>query len=117
MTWQLLGCGLVVPQPEGVSAIHCDKGDNMRLIGGNILRSSSSEQPGACPGLRLHCVQRFIIQGNRCSDGRERPTQTRGIVESGGSDWNLISGNLCVGLAEPVTVVGPNSRAEGNLVQ
>ena len=39
-----------------------------------------------------------------------------GIVESGDSDWNLVSGNLCVGMAEPVTVVGGNTRAEGNLV-
>ena len=39
-----------------------------------------------------------------------------GIVESGDSDWNLVSGNLCVGMSEPVTVVGRNSRAEGNLM-
>ena len=85
------------------------------LITGNMLRNNSQGQPGAHPALRLHNVQYFLVQGNRCVDDREQPTQTRGIVESGDSDWNLVSGNLCVGMAEPVTVVGQNSRAEGNL--
>lgn len=86
------------------------------VITGNILRSNSREQPGAYPALRLHNAQRFLVQGNRCADNQDIPTQTRGIVESGDSDWNLVSGNLCVGMAEPVTVVGRNSRAEGNLM-
>ena len=86
------------------------------LISGNMLRNNSQKEPGAYPALRLHNAQRFLVQGNRCDDDQEQPTQTQGIIESGDSDWNLISGNLCVRMAESVTVVGPNSRAEGNLV-
>lgn len=85
------------------------------VITGNLLRSNSREKSGAYPALRLHNVQRFLVQGNRCADDQDAPTQTRGIVESGDSDWNLVSGNLCVGMAEPVAMVGLNSRAEGNL--
>ena len=86
-----------------------------QVITGNLLRSNSREKAGAYPALRLHNVQRFLVNGNRCADDQDTPTQTRGIVESGDSDWNLVTGNLCVGMAEPVTVVGSNSRAEGNL--
>jgi parallel beta-helix repeat protein len=87
-----------------------------QVITGNLLRSNSLEEAGAYPALRLHNAKRFLVQGNRCADDQDVPTQTRGIVESGDSDWNLVSGNLCVGMAEPVTVVGRNSRAEGNLM-
>ena len=85
------------------------------LITGNMLRNNSREEPGKWPALHLHNARGFLVQGNRCADDQQKPTQTRGIVESGNSDWNLISGNMCVGMEEAVTVVGPNSRAEGNL--
>lgn len=93
-------------------------------IVGNILRSNSWKEPGAYPALRLHNVKRFLVQGNRCADdvdksptvGGDTPCQTRGIVESGHSDWNLVSGNICTGMAEPITVIGHNSRAQGNLL-
>ena len=32
--------------------------------------------------------------------GGDTPCQTRGIVESGHSDWNLVNGNVCIGMAE-----------------
>lgn len=86
------------------------------VISGNMLRSNSTEQSGAHPALRLHSVQRFMVQGNRCADNQDAPTQTRGIVESGSSDWNMVSGNMCAGMAEPVTVIGPHSRGDGNLL-
>lgn len=85
------------------------------LITGNMLRANSREKPGVHPAICLHDAKRFIVQGNRCADGQDEPTQTRGIVESGDSDWNLITGNHCLGMTEPVTVIGRNSRAEGNL--
>ena len=103
------------------TAGHLISGDELRrlrggyLITGNMLRNNSQKEPGVHAALRLHNAQRFIVQGNRCTDDQVRPTQSRGIVESGDSDWNLISGNLCVGMEESVTVVGANSRAEGNL--
>ena len=103
------------------TAGHLISGDELRrlrggyLITGNMLRNNSQKEPGVYAALRLHNAQRFLVQGNRCTDDQARPTQRRGIVESGDSDWNLISGNLCVGMEEPVTVVGANSRAEGNL--
>ncbi|NKB71042.1 MAG: hypothetical protein GKR89_28565 [Candidatus Latescibacteria bacterium] len=103
------------------TAGHLISGDELRrlrggyLITGNMLRNNSQKEPGVYAALRLHNAQRFLVQGNRCTDDQARPTQRRGIVESGASDWNLISGNMCVGLEEPVTIVGANSRAEGNL--
>ncbi len=94
------------------------------VIVGNILRSNSWKKPGAYPALRLHNAKRFLVQGNRCADdvdksptvGGDTPCQTRGIIESGHSDWNLVSGNICIGMAEPITVIGHNSCAQGNLL-
>ena len=95
--------------------IDANRGEE-QVITGNLLLGNSREAPGRWPGIRLDDLERAIVQGNRCADDQEAPTQTLGIVESGTSDTNLIGGNLCVGMAEGVVVVGEHSRAEGNLV-
>ena len=95
--------------------IDANRGEE-QVITGNLLLGNSREAPGKWPGIRLDDIERAIVQGNRCADDQEAPTQTRGIVESGASDYNLIGGNLCVGMAEGVVVVGEHSKAEGNLV-
>ncbi len=87
-----------------------------QVIAGNLLLSNSREAAGRWPGIRLHDLERTIVRGNRCVDDQANPTQTRGIVESGSSDYNLMGGNMCVGMREPIVLSGPNSRAEGNLV-
>ncbi len=61
-------------------------------------------------------MQRNLLIGNRLADDQQKPTQTQGIVESGATDYNLISNNLCTGMQEGVVVVGAHSRAEGNLL-
>ena len=77
--------------------------------------SNSQEEPGAWPGIRMDDLTHTMVQGNRCADDQKKPTQLQGIVESGESDHNLISGNHCVGMKEGIRVVGRESRAEGNL--
>jgi parallel beta-helix repeat protein len=94
--------------------IEATRGDE-QVITGNLLLSNSQAERGKHCGIRLHDMERCIVQGNRCADDQERPTQTQGIVESGTSDLNLISGNLLVGMETPVVVIGKRSRAEGNL--
>ena len=86
------------------------------MITGNLLLSNSQAEKGKYPGIRMYDLTHSIVQGNRCADDQEKPTQLKGIEESGESDYNLISGNLCVGMEAAVAVVGRNSRAEGNLV-
>ena len=95
----------------GIDAFDGDE----HMITGNLLRNNSHQKAGAFAAVRLHNARRFLVQGNRCDDDQKRPTQTRGIIESGDSDWNLVSQNLCIRTAEPIVIVGPNSRAEGNL--
>ena len=87
-----------------------------QVITGNVLLGNSRGKPGRFPGIRLRDLTHAIVQGNRCADDGARVTQTGGIIESGASDYNLISGNLCAGMAEAVVVCGRHSRAEGNLV-
>ena len=91
-------------------------GGEEQVITGNLLLSNSQEEAGKWPGIRMEDLTNTIAQANRCADDQKRQTQTQGIVESGKSDNNLISGNLCVGMKEGIVVVGGRSRAEGNLV-
>ena len=100
---------------NGMCGIDANRGEE-QVVTGNLLLSNSRNAPGDWPGIRLHDLERSIVQGNRCADDQETPTQLRGIVESGQSDCNLVSGNLCVGMQSAVVTVGRNSRAEGNLV-
>ena len=100
---------------NGRCGIDANRGEE-QVVSGNLLLSNSQEAPGRWPGIRLHDLQRTIVHGNRCADDQADPTQTGGIVESGSSDSNLVGGNMCVGMREPVVVTGSNSRAEGNLV-
>ena len=100
---------------NGRCGIDASRGEE-QLLSGNLLLSNSQETPGRWPGIRLHDLERAIVRGNRCADDQTVPTQTRGIAESGSSDCNLIGGNMCVDMREPVVVTGSNSRAEGNLV-
>ncbi len=100
---------------NGRSGINAHDGSE-HTITGNILRSNSWDSPGTYPAIRLHSATRFLVQGNRCADDQQKPTQKRGIVETGDSDWNLVTGNVCVGMPQPVSLVGSNSLAEGNLV-
>ncbi|NKB66400.1 MAG: hypothetical protein GKR89_05025 [Candidatus Latescibacteria bacterium] len=111
-------CGICFDDSVGRHYIFGDEFHRLRgnyMLTGNMLRNNSQKEPGAHAAIRLHNAQRCLVQGNRCDDDQQKPTQTKGIIESGDSNWNLISGNLCVRMAEPVTVVGANSRAEGNL--
>lgn len=95
--------------------IDANRGEE-QVITGNLLLGNSRGEPDRYPGIRLHDLTHSIVQGNRCADDQQTPTQTGGIVESGDSDYNLISGNLCAGMRAAVVVCGRNSRAEGNLV-
>ncbi len=99
---------------NGRCGIDASRGEE-HMLSGNLLLSNSQEAPGRWPGIRLHDLDRTIVRGNRCADDQTAPTQTCGIVESGSSDFNLIGGNMCVGMKEPVVVTGSKSRAEGNL--
>ena len=89
---------------------------NEHVITGNICLSNSRKKRGAFGGIRLHDVRHTLVQANRCGDDQKRPTQTRGIAETGDSDHNLISANLCTGMKQPVAVTGRHSLAEANLV-
>lgn len=100
---------------NGMCGIDANRGEE-QVITGNLLLSNSQAQRGNYPGLRVHDLTHSLMQGNRCADDQEKATQTQGIVESGESDYNLMSGNLCVGMDDAVVVTGRNSRAEGNLV-
>ena len=100
---------------NGMCGIDANRGEE-QVMTGNLLLGNSRAEPGKYPGIRVHDLTHSIIQGNRCADDREPQTQQKGIEESGASDYNLISGNLCAGMAQAIAIVGKHSRAEGNLV-
>jgi len=94
--------------------IEATRGDE-QVITGNLILSNSQEKAGEFPGIRLRDMKRNVVTSNRLADDQEKPTQTQGIVESGATDFNLISHNLCTGMKQGVVVVGAHSRGEGNL--
>ncbi|MEE3043043.1 MAG: right-handed parallel beta-helix repeat-containing protein [Candidatus Latescibacterota bacterium] len=94
--------------------IEATRGDE-QIIAGNLVLSNSQERAGEFPGIRLHDMERNVVTSNRLADDQNEPTQTKGIVESGATDYNLISSNLCAGMKQGVIIVGAHSRAEGNL--
>lgn len=100
---------------NGLCGIDANRGEE-QVMTGNLLLNNSQSEPGKWPGIRLHDLEKALVQGNRCADDQENPTQVRGIVESGESDYNLVSGNLCVDMTEAVVITGRHSRAEGNLI-
>lgn len=100
---------------NGLCGIDANRGEE-QVITGNLLLGNSRSEPGRWPGVRLHDMRHTLVQGNRCADDQDPLTQTSGIVESGESDVNLVSGNMCVGMRVGVEIVGAGSRAEGNLV-
>ena len=100
---------------NAMCGIDANRGEE-QVITANLLLSNSQQKRGTYPGIRVHDLTHSIMQGNRCADDQEKATQIQGIVESGESDYNLMSGNLCVGMEEGIVVVGRKSRAEGNLV-
>ena len=84
---------------NGMCGIDANRGDE-QVITGNLLLSNSQAEKGKYPGIRMYDLTHSIVQGNRCADDQEKPTQLKGIDESGASDYNLISGNLCVGIGQ-----------------
>ena len=95
--------------------IEATRGDE-QVITGNLVLSNSQEKTGEYPGIRLHDMERIVVTSNRLADDQDQPTQTQGVVESGETDYNLVSSNLCVGMEEGIVIIGAHSRAEGNLV-
>ncbi|SVD82433.1 uncharacterized protein METZ01_LOCUS435287, partial [marine metagenome] len=95
--------------------IEATRGDE-QVITGNLILSNSQEKTGEYPGIRLHDMAQNVVTSNRLADDQEKRTQIQGIVESGETDFNLISNNLCVGMNEGIVIIGAHSRAEGNLV-
>jgi parallel beta-helix repeat protein len=95
--------------------IEATRGDE-QVITGNLVLSNSQEKTGEYPGIRLHDMERNVVTSNRLADDQDQPTQTQGVVESGETDYNLVSSNLCVGMEEGIVIIGAHSRAEGNLV-
>ncbi|MEE2754772.1 MAG: right-handed parallel beta-helix repeat-containing protein [Candidatus Latescibacterota bacterium] len=95
--------------------IEATRGDE-QVITGNLILSNSQEKTGEYPGIRLHDMAQNVVTSNRLADDQEKRTQIQGIVESGETDFNLISNNLCVGMNEGIVIIGPHSRGEGNLV-
>ena len=80
---------------NGMCGIDANRGDE-QVITGNLLLSNSRAEKGKYPGIRVQDLTHSIVQGNRCADDQEKPTQLKGIEESGESDYNLIGSNLCV---------------------
>jgi len=79
--------------------IQCTRGGN-NVIVNNVCENNSKEKPGRWPGILVEDTHSSIISGNRCLDFQHPDsvkTQYYGILVTGSSRDNVITGNVLSG--------------------
>ena len=100
---------------NGRFGIEADGGNN-NVIANNVCLDNSQSRPGHHSGIALIDTTQTVVSGNRCGCDEGKPTQKHGIEESGKSDHNSFTGNVCTGNAKAaIRVVGRDSRTAGNV--
>jgi len=98
---------------RGIYAIGCNDG----LIAGNEVKNNDQRQ-AAHSGIVIVDSLRFVVSNNRCYDNQPTKTQDYGIYEGGGSDYNLIHGNISRAADHEVggiSTVGVNTVSADNM--
>jgi parallel beta-helix repeat protein len=96
----------------GIQAI----GGRNNVITGNVCLDNSQSQPGRYSGICLVDTTHTTVTSNHCSSDQQKPTQRLGIEESGQSNHNVISGDLCEGNVEGgIAVVGADTQVLANV--
>jgi parallel beta-helix repeat protein len=99
---------------EGMLLNTCDR----LTITGNVVKSNSVVAGvGVSSGITLASVLNSTITGNTCHDVQGTKTQKYGILESGTSDYNLITGNQVLGNQNALGIawIGANTRVKDNM--
>ena len=99
---------------NGRAGIHARLGEE-HLITGNLCMNNSQESAGKWAGVHLANTTHTMVISNRCTDDQKKPTQQRGVAEEGESDYNLITGNMCLNQMVGVSTVGPHTLVADNL--
>ncbi|MBN2290102.1 MAG: right-handed parallel beta-helix repeat-containing protein [Candidatus Glassbacteria bacterium] len=84
---------------NGKSGIECRVGGN-NIVSNNVCENNSRSEPGRWPGILVEDTYGSIISGNRCLDFQQPDsarTQGYGILVTGQSRDNIITGNLVTG--------------------
>jgi len=102
---------------NGRHGIHAENGKG-NVITGNICYDNSTAEPGKYAGIALENTTDTTVSGNVCGSKIERnkqPTQGYGIMETGASNRNVISGNnLLANTRGGVLTVGADTEVFGN---
>jgi len=86
------------------------------VISNNIFRNNSLNGAGNYYIVRLRNTSGTVVEGNVATDDQGTHTQTVGVVEDNGADYNTIINNDLRGcITDPLTVIGENSHASSNL--
>lgn len=81
------------------------------VIAGNIVQDNSQRCPGAYAGIYLNSHAGNVVEGNRCGDTQERPTQGRGLIAEDEAGDNLITNNMVT----DAEVSGPPAPCQAKL--
>ena len=87
------------------------------VVSNNICRNNSRGSSGRFPGILLQNCSGMIVTGNLCHDDREddKKTQKFGIEETGKSDNNIITSNICRGnIVSGIKINGERTRSKNN---
>ncbi len=100
---------------NGRWGIAANEGKN-NLIAANICIDNSQKEPGRFSGITIADSTHMVVNGNRCGADGDQPTQKFGVEESGTSNANVITGNLCEGnLQGGISVVGADTEVSTNV--
>ncbi len=108
---------------NGMMGIAVSAGQELVISGNTILnngymfsKAGDKADPADYSGIALINARHNVITGNRVGNNANSQTQALGIVESHGSDYNLVQGNDLIGnLKKALVLKGSHSRASGNL--
>ncbi|MBM3888083.1 MAG: hypothetical protein FJ388_03045, partial [Verrucomicrobia bacterium] len=100
---------------NGFCGIQLTDGHN-NVVTGNVCLDNSQRRAGKFSGILIANTTRSIIGNNRCGSEGDKPTQRFGIEETGTSDSNVITGNLCVGnLQAGLAIAGKSTQTSANV--
>jgi parallel beta-helix repeat protein len=98
----------------GNNGIYVDA--NESIVNNNNCQNNSIASSGAYNGITIADCLRVVVSGNRCWDNQGTKTQGYGIVESGTTNYSVITSNILLNnLTGAYTVIGANTEVGHNI--
>jgi parallel beta-helix repeat protein len=86
-------------------------------ITGNTIKNPSEKSPGEFSGILIQNTQHSIVSYNIIIDDGNQKIMKSAVEETGSSDFNIITNNrVNKGTKGDITIIGKNTKKEGNFI-